>query len=45
MGREKKQRDMVSGKGEKTERCGEWEGRTKPRDMVSGKGEQNREMW
>ena len=29
----------------KTERCGDWEGRTKQREVLGGKGEQNREMW
>ena len=54
MGRENKQRDVLSGKGEQnrdmwcvgrenqTERCVEWEGRAKQRDVVSGKVEQHR---
>ena len=56
MGRENKQRDVLSGKGEqirqmwsvgmenKTERYVEWEGRTNQRDVLSGNAEQNREM-
>jgi len=32
------------GRENKTERCVEWEGRTKWRDVLSGKGEQYREM-
>ena len=44
MGRDKKQRDVLSEKGQKTESCGEWEGRANERDVVSGKGEKNREM-